>query len=388
MKTRGKVIIFIFFIVFAYSCTTSRPYASRGNTVTTQIFYDELSPYGDWVHNREYGYVWIPHTGRNFYPYATNGRWIYTDYGWTWFSDYEWGWAPFHYGRWDYDPQYGWFWFPGDEWAPAWVSWRQGDGYYGWAPLRPESGLGRDYQAGFSNDLFRWVFVRERDFAKPNVHRYYINKRRNDEIFRSTRVMDFDNPGRKAYAGGPDPREVESLSGRRIRQVQVRDSNIPGRRLNNNQLEIYRPGIEKPEGHRPAPSRITDIKEIRPMRDRNRIYQPEEEVRNEGVRDYGGQGERDTNREQVLNRREKDVQRQYEEKQLEMQRRQDEREIERERRQIEEARQRQEVEREYRQNRSERVKKIEQQRKTIQKDTARTKRSESVQSRSVRQNRR
>lgn len=399
MKTKGKVIIFLFIILTGYSCTTSRQYANRGNIVTTQMFYDELSPYGDWVHNREYGYVWMPHAGRNFYPYASNGRWVFTNYGWTWFSDYEWGWAPFHYGRWDYDPQYGWFWFPGDEWAPAWVTWRHGDGYFGWSPMRPESAYGTGYRNNYYDDLFRWVFVRERDFGRQNIERYYVNQRRNDEIYRSTRVLDdyrTDGSGRKIYAGGPDPRDVENLSGRRIQQVQVRDSNVPGRRLNNNQLEIYRPRVERPEGQRPAPSRITDIKEIRPMRERERVYQPEEEIRNEGVRDYSGQGERDINREQVQNRREKEVRRQYEEKQLEMQRRQEERELENQRRAT--GVQRQEADREYQQNRSERVQKIEQERRTIQKerdrnirelnDTSGTKRSQSVPGRSVRQNRR
>ena len=151
----GKGIIFFLLLLTTWSCTTYRPYSHRAETVTTQIFYDELSPYGDWVHNREYGYVWIPQAGRSFYPYASNGRWIYTNYGWTWLSDYPWGWAAFHYGRWDYDPQYGWFWFPGDEWAPAWVVWRQGDGYFGWAPMSPESGLGWDYRN--NDDIYRWI---------------------------------------------------------------------------------------------------------------------------------------------------------------------------------------------------------------------------------------
>ena len=28
--------------------------------VTTQVFYDQLSPYGQWVNYGNYGYVWIP----------------------------------------------------------------------------------------------------------------------------------------------------------------------------------------------------------------------------------------------------------------------------------------------------------------------------------------
>ena len=30
---------------------------------------------------------------------------------------------------------YGWVWVPGYEWGPAWVSWRTGGDYVGWAPL-------------------------------------------------------------------------------------------------------------------------------------------------------------------------------------------------------------------------------------------------------------
>ena len=71
-----------------------------------------------------------------------HGRWVYTEeWGWYWVSDEEeadWGWVAFHYGRWAHDRRLGWFWVPGDEWAPAWVDWRRGDDYVGWAPLPPD----------------------------------------------------------------------------------------------------------------------------------------------------------------------------------------------------------------------------------------------------------
>ena len=105
--------------------------------VSFQVFYDQLSPYGQWIDYPNYGYVWIPDAGSDFAPYSTRGHWIITDYGFTWVSDYDWGWAPFHYGRWDYDNYYGWFWIPDNEWGPAWVSWRRADGYYGWEPMGP-----------------------------------------------------------------------------------------------------------------------------------------------------------------------------------------------------------------------------------------------------------
>ncbi|MFX8813069.1 DUF6600 domain-containing protein, partial [Acinetobacter baumannii] len=84
-----------------------------------------------------------------FTPYRTGGHWVYSNAGWAWASDYNWGWAPFHYGRWAFDPMYGWFWVPGYEWAPAWVSWRSGGGYYGWAPLSP--GINISVNATFGN---------------------------------------------------------------------------------------------------------------------------------------------------------------------------------------------------------------------------------------------
>src|SRR5579871_6295154 len=76
-------------------------------TVTYQTFYDELSPYGQWIDYPEYGYVWMPNVGPGFKPYATNGQWVYTEDGWTWSSGYNWGWAAFHYGRWFMDPMDG-----------------------------------------------------------------------------------------------------------------------------------------------------------------------------------------------------------------------------------------------------------------------------------------
>ena len=66
-----------------------------------------------------------------------------------WVSDYSWGWRPFHDGRWYLDATYGWVWTPDTVWAPAWVNWRECDGYYGWAPLPP----GARFEAGLG---FRW----------------------------------------------------------------------------------------------------------------------------------------------------------------------------------------------------------------------------------------
>jgi hypothetical protein len=103
-------------------------------------FQDDLAPYGNWIDDGTYGRVWQPEgslVGAEFTPYYTGGHWALTEFGWTWVSDWNWGWAPFHYGRWIVVSGYGWCWVPGTIWGPAWVAWRAGDGYVGWAALPP-----------------------------------------------------------------------------------------------------------------------------------------------------------------------------------------------------------------------------------------------------------
>ena len=99
-------------------------------------FQDDLAPYGNWIDDGTYGRVWQPEgslVGAEFTPYYSGGHWALTEFGWTWVSDWSWGWAPFHYGRWIVVSGYGWCWVPGTIWGPAWVAWRAGDGYVGWA---------------------------------------------------------------------------------------------------------------------------------------------------------------------------------------------------------------------------------------------------------------
>lgn len=366
-------MLFALILASGHSCTTYRPVSRQSGTASLQLFYDALSPYGEWVHNRQYGFVWIPHAGRNFFPYSTNGRWIYTEYGWTWFSDYEWGWAPFHYGRWDYDPGYGWFWFPGEEWGPAWVNWRSGNGYYGWSPMGPGTNFGFDYADA---DIYRWVFVRDRDFGKKDIKRYAVSTRRNDEILASTEIIRnnrTDNTRNAMYASGPDPRDVRRSTGRKIQTVTVSDLGSPGRRLSGSRLEIYRPRVvTSSTGQRPAPSRITDVKDVRPMRERDRNYRPgQQEIIREPGQPGTGQGTRESGQVENTDSRERDARRQREEKQYDMQRRREEAEEQQKQRQVENNGQRQEPDREYRQTRTERRQVTDQQKKAMQKERQR-----------------
>jgi len=113
-------------------------------------FYEPLAPEGEWVVVGSYGRCWRPsHVESDWRPYC-NGSWERTDAGWYWVSDEPWAWATYHYGRWDYTDQYGWYWVPQIQWAPAWVSWHEGGGYVGWAPLQPSVSISVSGFVGFN----------------------------------------------------------------------------------------------------------------------------------------------------------------------------------------------------------------------------------------------
>src|SRR5689334_14060327 len=107
---------------------------SVGATVEVGTFHERLSPYGRWVVTPAYGEVWIPAGVRLGWRPYWDGRWVLTEYGWTFVSDDPWGWAAWHYGHWVFADAYGWVWVPGRVWSPAWVVWRRGGGYLAWAP--------------------------------------------------------------------------------------------------------------------------------------------------------------------------------------------------------------------------------------------------------------
>lgn len=132
------------------------------------FFHDDLAPYGRWIDHPIYGVVWIPDSGQpDWHPYW-NGRWVWTtEYGWYWHSNEPYGWATYHYGRWVLTSDYGWAWVPGGEWGPAYVEWRYGDGYAGWAPSPPEGYPppdGHQKNAGAA-EVRAWIFVPRQDVA-------------------------------------------------------------------------------------------------------------------------------------------------------------------------------------------------------------------------------
>jgi hypothetical protein len=267
MKTRIKTSAIILIMIIASVISTGKT-SGQQVSVSFQVFYDQLSPYGDWVYTPDYNYIWVPDAGPDFFPYSTEGRWVFTNYGWTWMSYYDWGWAPFHYGRWDYNNFYGWFWIPGNEWGPAWVSWRRAEGYYGWEPMGPHISINMSFGRQYNYSRDHWVFVRDRDFDRPEINRYSVNRGDYDRIIRNSTVINntyVDNRRNTTYVTGPSREDIQRSTGNRINTLPVKEYNRPGHDMGNDHVSLYMPEVAKNNGNdrRAEPSRITKMNDVK-----------------------------------------------------------------------------------------------------------------------------
>lgn len=218
-------IIGLFILMLGGVSVSNKTQAQPGFRITFETFYDELAPYGRWMRNPQYGSVWIPDVPRGFQPYSTAGYWEQTEYGNTWVSEYDWGWAPFHYGRWSYDDYYGWFWVPDYEWGPAWVNWRSGGGYYGWAPLGP----GVNINVSINIPSFWWVFVPQRYILSPGWHSYCAPQRRVSHYYNNTVVINnYYRNNNRTYVYGPRRDEIERITRRSV-PIRTIDASPRGR---------------------------------------------------------------------------------------------------------------------------------------------------------------
>jgi len=279
MKLNFKIITIIF--IMMTSCIIyPRQSLAQQNNVSFQVFYDQLSPYGQWIDYSNYGYVWIPNVENDFVPYSTDGHWILTDDGWAWDSDYDWGWAAFHYGRWSYDDSFGWFWVPDNEWGPAWVNWREADGYYGWSPMEPGISLSMSFGGTYDNHHDHWIFINSRDIERTDINHYYVNQTDRERIARNSTVIHnsyLDNSRHTTYVSGPSRSQVQKVTGRTITPVVIQENNKPGQAISNGQLRIYRPQVVKNSvgNQKPAPTRITNLKDVKKSPGKNGQIQPQ-----------------------------------------------------------------------------------------------------------------
>lgn len=251
LKFRGVVLAIAVLMLIAGP--KEKAQAQPNVTVTFQTFYNSLQPYGRWIDYPNYGYCWVPDVGRDFRPYYSNGYWAMTEYGNTWVSNYSWGWAPFHYGNWTYDDYYGWIWVPGNTWGPAWVSWRNGAGHYGWAPIAPGVNINVAIGPRYNCAPNWWVFVPHRHIYAHNFHNHWRGPRYNNTYIRQTTIINntYINNNHR-YVSGPSRSHVQRVTGQRVRTYGVRSGMRPGKSyVRGNNVNIYRPAVQKRTSERP-----------------------------------------------------------------------------------------------------------------------------------------
>jgi hypothetical protein len=226
---------------------------NAGSSVTFETFQDNLSPYGEWVSAGSYGRVWRPmRVYSGWRPYY-DGSWQWTDEGWLWVSSEPWGWATYHYGRWAFDSYYGWVWVPGYQWAPAWVSWRVGGGYIGWAPLSPGVSV---YVTNYPVVYDHWCFVPTTRFVGVPVRTVaYVGGPRVGRIWTATQPA----PPRATVSGAPAPAWggaprpfVERQVGRPITPVRVQPVASPQAVSAPSRAGVI--PVFRPDTARPAPA--------------------------------------------------------------------------------------------------------------------------------------
>ena len=239
------------------------------------FFYEELAPYGDWRPYESYGWVWYPDVDGDWRPYTT-GYWAFTDdYGWVWVSSEPWGWIVFHYGRWFFDENYnGWAWAPDTEWGPAWVSWRSGDGFVGWAPLPPQARFRPD--VGFSaHDMdygvssYAWCFVPTPLFLSSRIEQMIVPPPRNVTIIHNTvNITRYSVINQRVVNRGIDIHRLERET--RIPVIRYRtldvDRPMVGRHsIQDGVVPLFRPRIvRKAHGIPPPPSGFAPRPAIQP----------------------------------------------------------------------------------------------------------------------------
>ena len=218
------------------------------------MFYSSLGSHGDWIAVDGGTYAWRPGgVASEWRPYD-DGQWVWTDDGWYWQTEEPWGWATYHYGRWYNDDFYGWVWIPGYEWAPAWVEWRYGGSWVGWAPLGPyavfSAGWGIHYRRYWATPAFYWSFVDCRYITAHGVNRYRYRTDENARFIGRTRTagsVRYDNG--RIISRGPERDYVERNGNIRVERadlVDVRDRSKVGigRDGGRERVSVYRPRID------------------------------------------------------------------------------------------------------------------------------------------------
>jgi hypothetical protein len=166
----------------------------------------------------------------------------------------------FHYGRWIWLDDAGWVWVPGRVWGPAWVVWRQGPGFVGWAPMHPDVAWvpGRGFvDVNLERGIVpgAWVFVDDRSVIAPDVAVVCWPVPRNVVVLRRSHIIVHQGhpPGHEHRNDGVDIDVVGHASGTPVRPhkvIHTEDTRVPPAKHDADDVVVPRPRAVA----RPAPA--------------------------------------------------------------------------------------------------------------------------------------
>jgi hypothetical protein len=138
-------------------------YTDRGK-IDFDTAMELLNPYGTWA---KVDGLWAYTPLNHARPY-TNGRWLYTEYGWYWKGNEPHSWATEHYGYWKRGANHLWSWYPTPDWLPQIVEIRATSNSIGWraAEVDTDGNFVEPAEDRFAK-TDEWTFVSLAQFTKP-----------------------------------------------------------------------------------------------------------------------------------------------------------------------------------------------------------------------------
>ncbi|HKC34992.1 MAG TPA: hypothetical protein VKB95_02985, partial [Chitinophagaceae bacterium] len=183
---------------------------------------------------------------------------------------------------------------------PAWVVWRGGGDYYGWAPM--DAGISINISFGsYSPPYDYWCFVPRRYITSPAIYNYYVSPQQNTTIINNTTVINNYNtsggPTRNVFVNGPQRTEVEKYTNQSITPVKLSESSTPGRtRATGNEVAIYKPRVNAGDKNSARPAKAVPLEKANKVNTTN----SNEPVKNQPVRNEP-QGNQPVRNEPVKN---------------------------------------------------------------------------------------
>jgi hypothetical protein len=221
------------------------PYTNNwANPYWSLDFNATLSGYGEWVSVGGLGTVWRPWVAVGWQPYSY-GRWVFTNFGWTWVAYEPWGYIPHHYGSWAM-ADFGWVWVPGYTYSCANVVWVRSGGYVGWYARPPYGwshaarGYSRGYRDGYRdgwNDARYANYVDWHDFGSDDVSQYAVRH----TVASRGQVQD--------HAAPPSADEVRRRGGVAVPEARMSQRTVT---MNGHQVTVARPDGVAPSIERHA----------------------------------------------------------------------------------------------------------------------------------------